>query len=590
MAGVRLSWLVLPACTALLLGGCTSIGQYSNATTNVPLEARSGEPPRVTFQVDGTQLGNPRVLMYLALSGGGSRAAYLSAATMHALELPGIDLLGQVDAIAGVSGGSLAAAYYAASRDAELDDPALAAQLAALPGRPEALSLSPAGRIGCSGALEPAFLGRAATALTPRDMQRVRELCQAADYPRWERKATLDTMKKNFIRRWFVDLLKPQNLGRYWFSSFDRSDIMARTLANSALARPGFGNLLADEIRLGELNPLRPYLLISATNATRQVAADGRQGEFPFGSMFTFTDEDFGERLGSDVSKYSLARAVMASSAFPIAFATMTLENYKGRMPGSEPVANPQRRFLHLIDGGNSDNLGLRAVKRSLLELKAAGRLDHYDRIVVLLVDAFATPPGAQDHVPDPRGLLDLVFDTNVTHAVDSLLQANRDRLLDDFDRGRLHYGRECELVRNAVRHFPRTLCDRLPAPEGAPDDPERYVLGLEDRLVFFHFGFADVGTDERARALKAGLDRIPTSLSIDDTINEPVPSFFFDGYAQPTPRASDTDLIEEAVRQVIQPGQPCVRELSQLVKLPQATLADIARAKDACRRSDARR
>ena len=44
------------------------------------------------------QRDNPKVLMFLALSGGGSRAAYLSAATMFAMQTRlEADLLAEVD-------------------------------------------------------------------------------------------------------------------------------------------------------------------------------------------------------------------------------------------------------------------------------------------------------------------------------------------------------------------------------------------------------------------------------------------------------------------------------------------------------------
>ena len=132
-------------------------------------------------------MGDPKrnkdVLVLLALSGGGSRAAYFSALSM--LEMENIELtiggsksnlLHEVDVISSVSGGSLAGAYYAISHD---------------PGSE------------CAG-----------HAHRPWNDAKVRELM------------TLD-YRSRWIGRWFY----PNNIVRFWFTKFDRTDIMAQTLA-----------------------------------------------------------------------------------------------------------------------------------------------------------------------------------------------------------------------------------------------------------------------------------------------------------------------------------------------------------------------
>ena len=77
-------------------------------------------PPasRATFDIRDDR-GEKDVLVLLALSGGGSRAAYFSGAVMLRLQqvFTDLDLLQEVDVISAVSGGSLPAAYYAVSRD-----------------------------------------------------------------------------------------------------------------------------------------------------------------------------------------------------------------------------------------------------------------------------------------------------------------------------------------------------------------------------------------------------------------------------------------------------------------------------------------
>ena len=89
--------------------------------------------------------------------------------------------------------------------------------------------------------------------------------------------------------------------------------------------------------------------------------------------------------LSSDLSQFPLSRAVAASSAFPVFLTPVVLKNYSATERPPEPewiqsilkdpdassrlkhVASQartyvggQRRFVHLLDGGLSDNLGLR--------------------------------------------------------------------------------------------------------------------------------------------------------------------------------------------------------------------------------------
>jgi hypothetical protein len=99
---------------------------------------------------------------------------------------------------------------------------------------------------------------------------------------------------------------------------------------------------------------------------------------------FEFTQDQF-DLLCSDLAGVSVSRAVAASSNFPVAFAPLTLKIYKdscGKLPdwielGIDAKKNPDKRrvadamaaqsyrapsrlYAHLLDGGLSDNLGLR--------------------------------------------------------------------------------------------------------------------------------------------------------------------------------------------------------------------------------------
>jgi NTE family protein len=105
--------LLLAACVALSLTGCACL-----RTVNTPLEKhdpKHGYRPR-----EGSPDRYPgRAVIFLAFSGGGTRAAALAYGVLEELRATEISadgtptsLLGEVDTISGVSGGSFPAAYY----------------------------------------------------------------------------------------------------------------------------------------------------------------------------------------------------------------------------------------------------------------------------------------------------------------------------------------------------------------------------------------------------------------------------------------------------------------------------------------------
>ncbi len=113
------------------------------------------------------------------------------------------------------------------------------------------------------------------------------------------------------------------------------------------------------------------------------------------GARFEFTQDHF-DLLCSDLGKVRLARAAATSSAVPVVLSPVTYRNYGGRCGAphpawvedvartDEPEPRPagrallryrdiqafedsaQRPYLHIVDGGVSDNLGLRGVLEAL--------------------------------------------------------------------------------------------------------------------------------------------------------------------------------------------------------------------------------
>lgn len=575
--------------------GCLAAGASNGAGASEPPAAapaaieRARGALRTTLAVDGHR-GNGRMLMFLALSGGGSRAAYMSAETMIALrQLPQADLLGEVDVVSAVSGGSLAAAYYAATRDRSLswqDENIGAALEGAFSVRaevPAQLALAIAGRgpdavgpvhhLSCTAALDDAarqwLRDRLQPALGSRHLARVENLCREAAMSHlrhWDDNDARERLGRNYVVRLVGNLLWPGNFLRYWFTAFDRSDIMAQTLSDSLFDEPVFGT----DHRLRDLNETRPYLIVSATNATDRSGANEHEDTNPyrFGTAFTFTREDFAEHLRSDISTYPVGQAVMASSAFPLAFPHVTLRDFRPlrtthRCPtGEDRLAMcDDDRYVHVFDGGNSDNLGLRAVRRILLQMALDDTLAQYDSVVVLLVDAFTVPEGADSRHPDPRSLLGRLVDPNgVTEAVDALLQANRLTLIDAFDRPDqlLDWGKDCR----GVPQLPDTLCERLRAA-----DKEALGERLAERLVFYHFGFDDVPTEQDAPDLKQSLNRIPTSLAIGN---------------------AHEALLRQAVGKVINPANPCLQQIARLANNVEPA-PDVFTAQQICRGFDIR-
>jgi NTE family protein len=144
------------------------------------------------------------------------------------------------------------------------------------------------------------------------------------------------------------------------------------------------------------------------------------------GARLGFTQTDF-DLLCSDLSKVRLSRAAATSSAVPVVLSPVTFNNYGGTCGFEYPawvndVDDPNNRkrpagrsllryrdmqefqksgerpYIHLVDGGVSDNLGMRAILEGLEELEASEAyrkevgLRGLRRIVVILVNSRSAP------------------------------------------------------------------------------------------------------------------------------------------------------------------------------------------------------
>jgi len=289
----------------------------------------------------------------LAISGGGSRASIFGAAVMFELQRYG--LLQHVDLMSCVSGGCLTAAYYALSCD------------------------DPEDKASCP----PTTNG-------------------AARYA-WREETVYPLLERSLLTRWFGNWFWPNNIAKFWFTHFDRTDIMAETISNNLYDLSILDN---NQFRFRDLNPSRPNLAINATNATA-----GQSREFPF----TFTPEQF-KKLQSDLDRYPIANAVMASASFPGAFNYVTLRDFR------------KQQYVHLLDGGAFDNLGLIAIKTAM-ETQPVNTAAPKQRVVIL-IDAFMALDNSMAKKAEPRSWSDYYIDSNFFVAYDTLLTSLRDTQL----------------------------------------------------------------------------------------------------------------------------------------------------------------
>jgi NTE family protein len=177
----------------------------------------------------------------------------------------------------------------------------------------------------------------------------------------------------NFQAGLIEQALSPAVLYRMTSPWYGRTNVLEGKL-NRLYRGAAFGDLQA---RRG-----RPQLLVTATDLTT-------------GAAFEFTPEQFA-LICSDLNSVPLSFAVAASSSVPLLLSPVTLKNYAGNCPQPSHIidARPDdgnlqarmlhasaqsyldaenRPFLHLVDGGLADNLGVRGV---LDRTVARGSLD----------------------------------------------------------------------------------------------------------------------------------------------------------------------------------------------------------------------
>ena len=164
----------------------------------------------------------------------------------------------------------------------------------------------------------------------------------------------------------------------------------------------------------GDMKRTGPLVLINAS-------------DLGHGVRFSFVQEYF-NMLCSDLSSFPVARAVTASSAVPVVFNPVVVENYpdckeskpewlvaaEKRAAGDAELTQVveglqtyytknTRRYVHFVDGGITDNLGLRAIYE-IVEISGGAKAflsklnrQPPSRIVVISINASTDPEAKMD-------------------------------------------------------------------------------------------------------------------------------------------------------------------------------------------------
>ena len=105
-------------------------------------------------------------------------------------------------------------------------------------------------------------------------------------------------------------------------------------------------------------------------------------------------------------------------------------------------------RYVHLFDGGPTDNLGLEVMGRAARQFAGTREGPGSPACFIISIDAYSVgkDTGAE-YRSDTRVGSDFFLDHNAVEAIDVMLGLNRDRVLNDQDRG----GREVW-----TKHYPR--------------------------------------------------------------------------------------------------------------------------------------
>ncbi len=326
-------WHTCFLCITLCISGC--------ANFNVVDKPLLQWKPELIQSAEQQIVGNrsPELLVLVAFSGGGTRAAAFAYGVLQELAATKIEtdkglrpLLQEVDVISSVSGGSFTAAYYGLRGDRIFQE----------------------------------FEGR--------------------------------FLRKNVEGALIWKMFAPISWFRLLSSEYGRADLAAEYYNKNLFDGATFADLQ---------RPDAPLVVINATDLAT-------------GIRFPFTQATF-DLICADFDKYPVSRAVAASSAVPVVFTPITIKSYAGSCGFTPPawleealqdqtlttrkvearglkdyLDRKKRPWIHLVDGGISDNLGLRSFYAAVDLMgnphAAFAQFGHPDvrHVLIILVNAHA--------------------------------------------------------------------------------------------------------------------------------------------------------------------------------------------------------
>jgi len=204
-----------------------------------------------------------------------------------------------------------------------------------------------------------------------------------------------DNFEDEFLRKDVQGALTKKMLNPFtWFSRKGRTERAVEYYNKILFHNATFGDMM---------EPGRPMIIVNAS-------------DLAYGVRFSFI-QDYFNLFCSDIRDFPVASAVAASSAVPVVFNPIVVENYAGCEPfqpapqaaelakqndqlallleGMASYNDKQnRKYIHFVDGGITDNMGLRAM--SDVVTVAGGPHEMIDRmqrklpkhVVVLSVNA----------------------------------------------------------------------------------------------------------------------------------------------------------------------------------------------------------
>ncbi len=272
------------------------------------------------------------------------------------------------------------------------------------------------------------------------------------------RDGIFDDFEDKFLRRNVAsELLRGLFNPSRWFSDRGRTEMAIDLYDDTVFDDATFADLFFSE---------GPVIVINATDLGR-------------GVRFSFLQEYF-DLLCSDLSSFPVSRAVAASSAVPILFNPVVLRNYpdcdqatierlraaRQRLQGSPQLedvldgmtsyANKEdRQYIHMVDGGITDNLGLLAIYE-MVEIAGGARAfmqsigaTSAPKLVVISVNASARPQyplEASNRVPS--------IENTINAMTDAQLHRTNARTLDLFKRSLARWAEDLSTPERRVEPY----------------------------------------------------------------------------------------------------------------------------------------